>query len=122
MKAVCVILLCLILSGCQQQILTWTPTAEEWAAMTPEQRNAWSLNERRARQDNWNSIQKGFDDVARRGREERESQTPIVVPTTQKQNSTYWQEQRARQEYVLRQRQEYAPQSDTTAGWWKKIK
>ncbi len=51
MKTIIVIVFVLLFTaGCQQRNLTWTPTPEEWASMTFEQRNEWSANEMRARQ------------------------------------------------------------------------
>ena len=52
--------------GCQQQNLTWTPTQEEWSSMTPEQRNAWTVNEMSARQtrdEAWQRMWQGFQQV-----------------------------------------------------------
>ena len=60
------LILMLLVAGCQQGNLTWTPTAEEWATMTPEQRNAWSANElaaRQARDEAWQRMWQGFQQV-----------------------------------------------------------
>lgn len=58
MKSIITVTICvgLLVAGCRTGNYTWTPTAEEWARMTPMERIAWSANEARARQNaaaNW---------------------------------------------------------------------
>ncbi len=109
------------LVGCQQQNLTWTPTAGEWTAMTPEQRGDWYRLEMEAREHKSRMWQQSLDNLDRAARRGREQETITIIPT---QNSTYWQEQRARQEYGQKQLQgiRSAPLPLPAAGWWKKIK
>ena len=46
-----ILLLFVLIVGCQQKNLTLTPRPEEWDSMTFEQRNEWSADELRARQE-----------------------------------------------------------------------
>lgn len=59
MKKIITVTICigLLVAGCATGNYTWTPTAEEWAAMTPIERTIWSANERQARQNAANSWQ-----------------------------------------------------------------
>jgi hypothetical protein len=66
--------------GCQQQNLTWTPNPEEWASMTPEQRNAWTANEMRARQARDDSWQRALNNLQQIEVPEREV---TIIPNYQ---------------------------------------
>ena len=57
MKKLLLSILLIFVFGCQSSNYTWTPSAEEWSRMTPMERNAWSANEMRARQNAANSWQ-----------------------------------------------------------------
>ena len=46
-----ILLLFVLIVGCQQQNLTLTPKPEGWDSMTLEQRNEWSADELKARFD-----------------------------------------------------------------------
>lgn len=96
----------MFLGGCTTGNLTWTPTPQEWDAMTPEQRNEWSLNERLAREAQATMWQNALNEYNRQEMErqemERQKNQLIILPPIQRSNennSTYWQEKRAKQEY-----------------------
>ncbi len=47
-KLLCIVAL-LVIAGCQQKNLTWTPTPQEWQLMAPTERNEWYRAENEAR-------------------------------------------------------------------------
>lgn len=127
MKTIITVTICiglLVVFGCESNY-TWTPTAEEWARMTPMERTIWSSNEMQARQNAATIWQNFHQDLL-----QYDSQFPkiIAVPGSppvkleswrysqpqgmyfpsqnpalfKQKNSTYWQERNAKDEWWKR--------------------
>ncbi len=119
----------LAVCGCATGNYTWTPTAEEWARMTPMERTAWSANEMQTRQNAAAIWQNFHQDLLQYdsqfpkiiavpgnppvkleswrygqlpGNYVLPSQNPALFPGRRQKNSTYWQEKNAEDEYWQR--------------------
>ena len=95
-KIIITLIIGTFLMGCAaQQNLTWTPTPEEWAYMTPTERNQWYMSETTARQ----ARQQFFRDLGKSFQEIGKSQPTTVIPLQPPYQPNYWQEELARQQY-----------------------
>ncbi len=67
-KILILISLMVLVSGCGSESgnYTWTPTADEWANMTPAERNAWTANEMRVRQNQAELLHDAFQRMQER--------------------------------------------------------
>ncbi len=63
MKKALLIVGLLFIVGCQQKILTWTPTQQEWQSMTPAERNGWYRAENEARYRRAEAWQRAVDSL-----------------------------------------------------------